>query len=64
MVFKLWSAILTLLTSQLLQAAPNAELTVYSERKDHLIKPVFEAYTKKTGVKISFLTDTTATLTE
>jgi iron(III) transport system substrate-binding protein len=62
MTWKLWPAVFSLFLSPLIQAAPEATLTVYSERKDHLIKPVFEAYTKKTGVKVTFLTDNTATL--
>ena len=34
-----------------------AELTVYSARKEHLVKPIFDEYTKRTGVKIQYLTD-------
>lgn len=34
-----------------------AELTVYSARKEHLVKPIFDEYTKMTGVKIQYLTD-------
>ena len=33
------------------------ELVVYSARKEHLIKPVFERYTKETGIKIKYITD-------
>jgi iron(III) transport system substrate-binding protein len=33
------------------------ELVVYSARKEHLIKPLFDAYTKETGTKISYVTD-------
>ena len=33
------------------------EVVVYSSRIDELIKPVFDAYTKKTGVAIKFITD-------
>ncbi|MEA1888236.1 MAG: Fe(3+) ABC transporter substrate-binding protein [Pseudomonadota bacterium] len=32
-------------------------ITVYSARKEHLIKPLFDAYTEKTGVKIQYITD-------
>ncbi len=32
-------------------------ITVYSARKEHLIKPLFDAYTEKTGVKIRYITD-------
>ena len=35
----------------------GAELTVYSARKEHLVKPIFDEYTKKTGVEIQYLTD-------
>lgn len=38
-------------------AAPAAELVVYSARNEQLIKPVFDAYTKATGVAIRFITD-------
>ena len=34
-----------------------AELVVYSARKEHLIKPLFDLYTKETGTKISYVTD-------
>jgi iron(III) transport system substrate-binding protein len=33
------------------------KLVVYSARKEHLIRPLFEAYTKETGVKIKYITD-------
>mgnify|MGYP001816220266 CR=1 FL=1 len=35
----------------------SKELVVYSARKEHLIKPVFDLYTKDTGVKIKYITD-------
>ncbi len=37
--------------------ASTNELTVYSARKEHLVKPLFEAYEKQTGVKIKYITD-------
>ncbi len=37
--------------------ATAAEVTVYSARNEPLIKPLFDAYTKETGTKISFITD-------
>jgi len=37
-------------------------ITVYSARKEHLIKPLFDAYTEKTGVKIRYITDKAAPL--
>ncbi len=33
------------------------EVVVYSARKEHLIKPLFDRYTQKTGVKIEYITD-------
>ncbi len=38
-------------------AAAESELVVYSARKEHLIKPLFDAYTAKTGTRIRFITD-------
>ena len=32
------------------------ELVVYSARKEHLVKPVFDTYQKETGVKIRYIT--------
>jgi len=33
------------------------EVVVYSSRKEHLIKPLFDRYTEETGVKVVYLTD-------
>ena len=38
------------------------EVVVYSSRIDQLIKPVFDAYTAETGVKVKFITDKEAPL--
>ncbi len=38
------------------------EIVVYTSRIDELIKPVFDAYTAKTGVPIKFITDKEAPL--
>jgi iron(III) transport system substrate-binding protein len=38
------------------------ELVVYSARKEHLIRPLFETYTKETKVKINYITDKAAVL--
>ena len=35
----------------------NEQITVYSSRKEHLIKPLFDAFTNKTGIKIQYITD-------
>lgn len=38
------------------------ELVIYSSRKDHLVKPLFDLYSQETGTKISFITDKEAPL--
>ena len=38
------------------QAASEDSVTVYSARKEHLIKPLFEAFTQDTGIKVEYLT--------
>lgn len=56
--------LLAALTLTLLGSTVQAtdEVVVYSSRIDELIKPVFDAYTAKTGVKIKFITDKEAPL--
>ncbi|MCW8963730.1 MAG: Fe(3+) ABC transporter substrate-binding protein [Gammaproteobacteria bacterium] len=43
-------------------AAVAEGLVVYTARKEHLVKPLFDAYTKKTGVNIEYITDKAAPL--
>jgi len=43
--------------SGLVGTAQADEVVVYSARNEQLIKPLFDAYTKETGVKIKFITD-------
>lgn len=45
----------TTIVAPAIQAANT--LTVYSARNEHLIKPLFDTYTEKTGVKIRYITD-------
>ncbi|MEW6133535.1 MAG: Fe(3+) ABC transporter substrate-binding protein [Pseudomonadota bacterium] len=40
-----------------LTAVSAEEVVVYSARNEQLIKPLFDAYTKETGVKVKFVTD-------
>lgn len=61
LAINLWTAILSLAGHSVASAVT---LNVYSERKEHLVKPVFDAYTKKTGVVIATLTDNASTLIE
>ena len=44
------------------ERASSDEVVVYSARKEHLIKPLFDVYTEKTGVKIRYITDKAAPL--
>jgi iron(III) transport system substrate-binding protein len=47
-----------LLFALLLPAVTFADdLVIYSARKEHLIQPLFDAYTAETGTRISFVTD-------
>lgn len=36
--------------------AANNEVVVYTSRKEHLIKPLFDKFTNKTGIKVKYLT--------
>jgi iron(III) transport system substrate-binding protein len=44
--------------------AAESEVVVYSARNEPLIKPVFDAYTKATGVQVKFITDKAGPLLE
>ena len=58
------NALLAAFTLSTLATAVQAadEVVVYSARIDELIKPVFDLYTEKTGVKVKFITDKEAPL--
>ena len=45
-------------------AAPPQELVVYTSRNEQLVKPLFDRYTRETGVKITYLTDKAPPLME
>ncbi len=49
-------SVLTVSSITAVQAASDDSVTVYSSRKEHLIKPLFEAFTKDTGIKVEYLT--------
>ena len=53
------------LAAGLLPLATQAEtLVVYSARNEQLIKPVFDAYTRETGIEVKFATGDAAVLIE
>lgn len=45
------------LSLPMLPAMASDELVVYSARKEHLIKPLFDIYSQQTGVTIRYITD-------
>ncbi len=49
-------SVLTVSSITAVQAVSNDSVTVYSSRKEHLIKPLFEVFTKDTGIKVDYLT--------
>ena len=53
--FLLSSLIAATLVAPVVAAAE--EVVVYSARKEHLIKPLFDRYTQQTGVEIRYITD-------
>ena len=55
---KLWkSSLIAALMLMAGQFAQADEVVVYSARNEQLIKPLFDAYTRETGVKVKFVTD-------
>jgi len=45
-------------------AAEPARLVVYTSRQPHLIEPLFDRYTEKTGISIDYINDSEAALIE
>lgn len=60
---QVWTMLLLAATA-LSPARAADELLVYSERKEPLIQPIFETYTRETGVKVTWLTDAAPVLIE
>ncbi len=44
-------------TTENAKTPSDTVITVYTERKEHLLKPLFDAYTQKTGIAIRYTTD-------
>lgn len=62
-----WNAILKTVSlgcAFFVAAESFAEVVVYSSRKEHLIKPLFDQYTAKTGTKIRYITGKAGPLLE
>ncbi len=53
-LYTLFTGLIAALTFQI---AVAEEVVVYSARNEQLIKPLFDAYTKETGVNVKFITD-------
>lgn len=60
-VVALSSFVIILTTSSIVQAE---EIVIYSARNEQYIKPLFDLYTKQTGVQIKFVTDKEGPLME
>ncbi len=56
--------ILVLISLPAYVSAAGNEIIVYSARNEHLIKPLFEMYTKKTGVQVKYITGKAGALLE
>lgn len=53
----LFAVVTAMVFSPALPALAADEIVVYSARKEELIKPIFERFTKETGIEVAFLTD-------
>lgn len=53
-----------MLTVPTLSAFAGEEIVVYSARKEHLIKPLFDLYTQKTGIEVKYVTGKAGALLE
>lgn len=51
-----FGVLIIILSIAIQPAKAEGELNVYTSRKEHLVKPIFEEYTKKTGIKVNYKT--------
>ncbi|MXS82512.1 Fe(3+) ABC transporter substrate-binding protein [Nitrosomonas oligotropha] len=56
-VSRLYLAVFFLFSSLIAPLAHAEEVVVYSARIEQLIKPMFDAFTKETGIKVKYTTD-------
>ena len=59
-----WAAISLTLATAIAPGVSAETLVVYSARNEQLVKPIFEAYTRETGVEVDFATGDAAMLIE
>jgi iron(III) transport system substrate-binding protein len=48
--------IIPLMMLSLICKSANNELVIYTSRKEHLVKPIFERFTKETGINVNYRT--------
>ena len=53
----LFVVVMIVSTAMVQASADQPELLVYSARKEHLIKPLFDRFTELTGIKVNYVTD-------
>lgn len=58
------AALLSLIVLPTYASSKDNKIVVYSARKEHLIKPLFDLYTANTGVKIEYITGKAGVLLE
>jgi iron(III) transport system substrate-binding protein len=61
---KFFYIVLVLTLGSQSMAADKKELMVYTERATHLIQPLFDAYAKKTGIKVNHINGKAGALTQ
>lgn len=54
--FLVYTLFFSVLLLAIIPAAFCEELVVYSARKEHLIRPLFDTYTQETGIKVNYIT--------
>ena len=54
--FLVYTLFFFVLLLAIIPAAFCEELVVYSARKEHLIRPLFDAYTQEMGIKVNYIT--------